>query len=122
MLYPARKREIATALRRGGMFPCHKSVDYSNDDGGRTTRDSVWCAGALLTMENDPAGAGAAENQLVRISQRLGMLDLEALQGKDRVFGSLREWCAAGKVRRAKPCPNCGQRHGANGICTDGAG
>lgn len=137
MLRPARKREIAAELRRGGWFPCHKTVDYEDSDEGRTTHKSRWCAGALATMENNPRGAGAAENQAVRIAQRLGILDLDKLTGRDLVFGSLREWCAGGCVpagRRTSatdttlmetlgalqgaPCPNCGQRHDVRG-CVD---
>lgn len=139
MLRAGRKREIAAALRRGEWFPCHKTVDYEQDDGGRTTHRSRWCAGALATMENEP-DPGAAKNQAVRIAQRLGLIDLEALRGRELVFGSLREWVAGGCVPAGRtgaatdttivdalaklqgaPCPNCGQRHGAGSHgCTDG--
>ena len=102
MLRPARKREIADSLRRGTWFPCHKTVDYSDDDGGHTTSKSRFCAGALATMENEP-DPGAHANQAVRIAQRLGVIDLRALQGKDRVFASLREFCAGKDAPKRRP-------------------
>jgi len=89
MLRPARKREIAGALRRGGEFPCHKTLDYENDNGGARTPGTTFCGGALATMDNQ-GGNGCMENQMVRISARLGMINVDNIQGKELVFSSLR--------------------------------
>jgi hypothetical protein len=88
----ARKREIANSLRKGGMFPCHKTVDYSDSSSGRTTSKSKWCAGALATMNNEDPEQGCMSNQMARISARLGMFNPDELQGAELVFGSLKEW------------------------------
>lgn len=77
---PERGEEIQASLERGGMFPCHKTVDYkgSTDGEGRVTANSVFCAGALIVMERS-WDHGAVENQAVRIAGRLGLLDLDKL-------------------------------------------
>lgn len=91
MLTRARKREIAAALRNGGEFPCHKTLDYSDGVNGRRTKATAFCAGAILTMENG-GGAGAYANQMVRIYTRVGGLDLAELDGHALVFGSLADF------------------------------
>lgn len=93
---PARGREIANALRAGGTFDCHETLDYSRSDEDedgepRRTEKTRWCAGALLFMEH--AMGGAERNQMVRISQRLGFLgDLAELDRSAPVARSLSEW------------------------------
>lgn len=100
MLRPGRKREIAAALRRGGEFPCHKTLNYETEDGNpRRTKQTAFCAGAVLTMENG-GGAGAYANQMVRIYTRIGGLNLDELQGHDLVFGSLAEFVRGGPKTR----------------------
>lgn len=83
------------------MFPCHKTVDYSEEDenggDGRVTGDSKFCAGALLLMEkewSDDGRAGAMENQMVRICTRIGSppLDLDALDHTAPGFADLESW------------------------------
>lgn len=81
----ARAREIADSLSGGGMFPCHKTTT----NGGAKSGREQWCVGALATMENQ---GGAHYNQMVRISERLGMLDLDQIEGLDLVHASLDEW------------------------------
>lgn len=88
----ARKREIANSLRRGQMFPCHKTVNYENDDEGRVTGKSRFCAGALLTMNNEDPEQGCMANQMARICARLGEFNPDELQGAELVFSSLDEW------------------------------
>jgi hypothetical protein len=93
-MHPRRKQEIARSLRGGSMFPCHKTVDYSNDDDdgeGRVTDKSKFCVGALLTMENQ-GGAGCMANQMARIESRFGNLNPDELKGHELVFGSLSAW------------------------------
>lgn len=92
---PARGREIAQTLAAGGSFDCHKTLDYSGDDEEgepRRTRKSQWCAGALIFLEHN---GGAERNQMVRISQRLGMLgDLDELDMAAPVPRRLSTWLA----------------------------
>jgi len=98
LLNRARRREIATALRRGGSFPCHKTIDYSDSDdegGGRVTSKSKFCAGALATMDNDgmdESKNGCMANQAVRIYSRLGGCNPDKVEGRDQVFASLADW------------------------------
>lgn len=91
---PDRGREIAQGLQAGGSFDCHKTLDYSGDDEEgepQRTPKTRWCTGALLFMEH--AMGGAHRNQMVRISQRLGMLgDLDELDRTVPVAKSLSEW------------------------------
>lgn len=94
----ARRREIAAALRRGGSFPCHKTVQYGDDDGdGRTTAKSIFCGGALATMDNDgmdKQGSGCMANQSVRIWARLNLkhCDVDNIEGREDCYPSLRKW------------------------------
>lgn len=86
---PARGREIRASLQQGGMFPCHKTVDYSGDGEGRITPASQFCSGALALMEKQ---GGAHMNQMVRIQGRLGLLDLDDLDPKAPVPDTWDEW------------------------------
>ena len=76
---------------QGGTFPCHETVDYSHDDGGRETKDSKHCAGALIFAEKHEA-----PTQMMRISERLGMYDRTKLEGEETVWDDLDEWLENG--------------------------
>jgi hypothetical protein len=92
-----RVRELtANMLRRdGGTFSCHKTVEY-DEDGESVRRDNeLHCTGAIIFADKH----GAA-TQMMRIAGRIGMLDLDALQGRDDVFDSTREMLAAAIDRR----------------------
>jgi hypothetical protein len=71
MLRQARAEEIVDELSRDGAFWCHKTVDYSNDCGGRTTSKTLLCAGSLICGEKCRAHPG----QIARIRYRIGVLD-----------------------------------------------
>lgn len=89
-LRPQRASEIRDALERGGDFPCHKTVDYSDgEDDGKRTKDSKFCAGALILMEKD---FGAVQNQMVRIGSRLGLIDLDELDMDAPVYEDFDGW------------------------------
>jgi len=89
---PARGREILRSLDRGGMFLCHKTVDYSDDGEGRITGASEWCVGALVLM--DRGRGDAYSNQMVRVCDRLGLLpNLDSLDGS-AVPKSKKAWIA----------------------------
>lgn len=81
----ARAEEIADSLRVGGEFDCHKTTT-EGDAGGK----EQWCAGALGTMQNE---GNVMENQMVRISGRMGHIDDPAkLGGLNELYNSLDEW------------------------------
>lgn len=63
-----RTREIYDSLHAGFSFPCHKTVEYDDEDGeGRVTSRARMCAGAanLLIAIDRP-------NQLMQVAKRLG--------------------------------------------------
>lgn len=94
----ARAREIVKAIRPGTMgggapFHCHKTVDYSDDEGeGRSTSSSSMCAGSLILLAHD---GSLWNNQMVRIAERLGMFDPSKLDMDAPVFTSIKAWIAA---------------------------
>lgn len=72
--------EIASALARGGSFPCHKTTEEWEDEDGFSetiaTDQSQQCAGASIFLAHQ-----GVSTQLERIAARLGMaadLDMEA--------------------------------------------
>lgn len=94
---PQRAVEIAEALRRGSEFPCHETtvcvVDEQDEEHFVQGRGSQFCAGALITMERE----GFA-NQMMRISERIGVYDRDGLDMDAPVSDSLNDW-----VRRFFP-------------------
>lgn len=72
-----RLQEFASA----GTFPCHKTAETVEDEDGhsefRATEDSVVCAGMLIFNEKRDQ-----PNQMMRISERLGMYDRRKLNMK----------------------------------------
>lgn len=71
-LTPERAEEITT---QQGEFPCHKTVDYDEDDNGEPiarTRQSSVCAGSIIYQLKTNQ-----MNQCLRIAERLGVVDLE---------------------------------------------
>lgn len=61
-----------------GSFPCHKTATLDDEEDEYTQNDkSVHCAGVLIFLEkrNKP-------NQMMRISERLGMYDYTKLNMK----------------------------------------
>ena len=92
LLIPARVKELQKNMLSwgGGAFPCHKTVDYSNNSNGVETPNSVHCAGALIFAEKQ----GFA-NQMMRIAERLRLYDARKLMTNnpaiDQVFDSPKE-------------------------------
>jgi hypothetical protein len=75
---------VANALSpSGGGFPCHKTVDYSDDSDGRTTEKSKECAGQLIFQDKQ-----GRFNQSARILGRIYRIDFSKLDGRDDVFDS----------------------------------
>lgn len=90
-----RVQEIANSLYGGAEFPCHETTEHYDDpETGAmeriATERSAFCAGALITMEKE----GHA-NQIMRVSERLGMYDPTRLDMEAPVYGSLGEWVAS---------------------------
>lgn len=67
-------------------FHCHNTVDYSGDDDGRVTKNSLRCAGLTILLEkiNRPT-------QMMRIEERLGMYDRRTMDMESPVFNSFAE-------------------------------
>lgn len=87
------RRDIRSYLSKGrplefeGVeFSCHKTVDYSHDDGGRNTKKTEHCAGSLILHEkiNKP-------HQMMRIMERIGFYDRTKLDMDAPVFDSFEE-------------------------------
>ena len=93
-LRPERAQQIADSLYDGAEFPCHQTTEEVEDEDGMgervATAKSAACAGALITMEKE-----GFSNQMVRIAERLGMYDHQALDMEAPVYGSLSEWVAS---------------------------
>lgn len=81
----------------GGTFSCHKTVDYSTDEG----KGGLHCAGALIFAEKHNHAT-----QMTRIVERLGMYDAAALLATPEaadVFDTLGEMLVAqGRPRRRR--------------------
>lgn len=80
-----RRAFLMTRLREfaQGPFPCHKTaiIHENDEDAGYTaTAKSLHCAGALIFCEkrNQP-------NQMMRISERLGLYDRRKLNMRAKV-------------------------------------
>lgn len=91
-LRKSRIREIAQMMlnSQSGTFPCHKSVDYEDDD---PTGD-VHCAGALIFAEKN----GNA-TQMMRIMERFGDYDHTKLKDehKAEVWDNMGQWLKGGE-------------------------
>ncbi|WP_372493301.1 DUF6283 family protein [Gordonia alkaliphila] len=80
-----RAASIADELRKKNVFLCHKTVDYSGDDGGNQDRARM-CAGARATAAND--GIIVAAEQ---VATRLG-LPVPDTDPDLPVYDSLENW------------------------------
>lgn len=84
-------KERATAIYQnlldGVNFPCHKTHDYSKDDGNGFTHQEghQFCAGALIMLENENK---TAHSQALRMAMRLKLYDPDRLDMWSSVFKS----------------------------------
>lgn len=103
-LTPGRVREIASMMlnSQGGMFPCHKTVDYDDEpedheeNGFRVPgKDELHCAGALIWAENHNNCT-----QMMRINERFGSYDHTKFTeaNKASVWDSLSQWLRASRA------------------------
>lgn len=95
-LSPERKEDIATALRRGEEFVCHKTVDYSDSDDADNTAEDLEtndgqdnaraCAGARSVAHKE-----GVVSQMEQIATRLGFTVAQP-QSDNITYGSFTEW------------------------------
>ena len=83
-----RVKEIAQSLERSE-FPCHETVDYSDEDEDGCAVESnntQHCAGALILLEKLEQ-----PSQMMRICERIGLYDRHKLDMSAPVFDSFEE-------------------------------
>lgn len=86
-----RAEEIAASITvHQQSFPCHKTTIDSGEYGRDAGKDSEHCAGALIMLEKMDR-----PNQMMRISERLGMYDRNALDMDSPVFDNSYEFVEA---------------------------
>lgn len=93
----------AAATHAGPTFPCHKTVDYDEEDLSRPQSTQEHCLGAILAG----IASGEGPNQLSRIMLRLRGIPPEAISDENLklVFDSEEEMAASvlEPKRRQKP-------------------
>lgn len=80
--------KIYENLLDGGLFPCHKTHDYSQDSHDEQGKfihqqDHQFCAGALILLENEQ---NTAQSQALRMAMRLSLYDPDDLDLQSPVF------------------------------------
>lgn len=92
-----RAEDIADALEMGSTFTCHETtVPDDEDEEGLGMRDgpnAQMCAGAMIVLERMEM-----PNQMMRISERLGLYDHRRLDMDAPVYDDLYEWVDAHDV------------------------
>lgn len=93
----ARAKEIADSIvQQQQTFPCHVTTEH--DDDGEVcgpTGSEQHCAGALILLEH-----ANRPNQMMRISERLGVYNRRALDMDAPVFRTARDFITAQPTRR----------------------
>lgn len=84
-LTPDRAEEILESITDlQQTFPCHKTVEYGEDDDSDfhiPSADEQHCAGAMIFLEKQNM-----PNQMMRIAERLGLYDRTKLHMESPVF------------------------------------
>ena len=83
-----RAEEIYDGLVSGNVFPCHKTHDYTEDDGNgqfHHQKDHQFCAGALIMLEKT---GEAMQSQAIRMAERFGFYNHKNLDMESAVFSS----------------------------------
>lgn len=73
-LRPGRRLEIVESVMEGGTFPCHETTTHDNDGNYVHSPKETDCVGLDIVMARD-----ALDGQMVRIRERIGMLDTPRL-------------------------------------------
>lgn len=85
-----RRQQIVEDVTDGAPFWCHQSVEFYEDEDGYDepdTTDSVECAGAVKALLQS-----GGSSQMSRISQRLGMADLDKTETSPVEVWRLDDW------------------------------
>ena len=95
-LRAARVQEIEDA---DGEFHCHKTVEYDDEDGEPCpgSPNQKVCAGWLIVHRNQDTA-----NQMIRIAERLGMLNVEDLSDEVDCYASFEEYIEEIQYRERK--------------------
>jgi hypothetical protein len=110
MLTPGRRQDLLNGLTRDRDFPCHETVDYSGESGGRITADSRRCTGAAIFMENAfKSSGGMLANVSFRMAARFGEIDRDKLDLNAPVFRSVESWLR-GTATNCKRPANAGSQ------------
>lgn len=86
-LRSGRREEIARGLIDGHTFHCHATVDYDDEGDGHETSESVQCAGAAKALM-----LSGGTTQMMRIGERLGLVDLDKVAERGAEVWSLADW------------------------------
>lgn len=92
-LRPERAADIADSIQQGDDFACHATLVYGEDSDGRETVDrgnAARCAGAMIICEKTDR-----PTQAMRIGERLGLYDRNALDMNAPVYDGFTEWVDA---------------------------
>lgn len=92
-LRPERAQDIADSLDRGDDFPCHSTVVYGDGSDGEEiadTSNAARCAGAMIICEKTER-----PTQAMRIGERLGIYDRDALDMNAPVYDDFTQWVRA---------------------------
>jgi hypothetical protein len=73
-LRPGRRLEIVRSVMEGASFPCHETVTHDDDGHYEHSAGEVDCVGLDIVMARE-----GLTGQMVRIRERIGMLDPERL-------------------------------------------
>ena len=76
-----RAKEIVSSLRGGGEFSCHKTTEETGSG------NLAFCAGAAILLEKTEG-----PNQMMRISERLGIYDPSKLDMDSPVYDSFHDF------------------------------
>lgn len=97
-----RAEEIARSITGGATFACHQTTVLDSNDDLTEGPNSQMCAGAMIALMRDER-----PNQIMRIAERLGVLDIDGLD-MDADVGNLTEFVMqhAGEemYEEAEPC------------------
>lgn len=75
-----RALQIHQALHADGGFPCHGTVEYSDEGEPKMTKDSMPCIGAAAYLNHTCTG-GARANVWFRLYQAFGSYDWDSVDG-----------------------------------------
>ena len=92
MIRGARAEEFVDELTRDNHFNCHKTIEYTNNNEGRATKNTQLCAGSMIVTDR----SDTQPSQLARIYARIGVLNYKNIEeSKADCFDSFDEFIEA---------------------------